>query len=226
MINKRYERNLVALTEDEQQKLFDSNVCVIGCGGLGGYVIEILSRLGVGHITAVDGDVFDESNLNRQILSEVDLIGEKKALAAKNRVARVNPDVELTPIAEFITAENGEDILKGHDLVIDALDNPSDRLLIKDICNRLGITMVHGAIGGWYGQLSVVRPGDDILDKLYGSIDGEAPPFMGNPSFIPPVVASMEVAESVKVLLKKETPLYGKLLTIDLLENEFEIIEF
>ena len=226
MISERYVRNLNALSEDDQKKLFRSNICVIGCGGLGGYIIEILARLGVGHITAVDGDVFEESNLNRQILSEVEILGEKKALAAERRVARINPDVKVRAIAEYLDEKNGKDILKGHDIVIDALDNPADRLMIQNICNELGITMIHGAIGGWYGQVCVVKPGDDTLEKIYGNSHEVTRSSMGNPSFIPPLVASIEVSECMKVLLGKGSSLEGKLLTIDLLENEYEVIEF
>lgn len=226
MIDKRYSRNFKALSEEDQYKLFDSSVCVVGCGGLGGYIIEILARLGVGKITAVDGDVFDETNLNRQLLSEDALIGKEKALAAETRVAGINPNVKLTPVVKFLTAENGEDIIKGHDIVIDALDSAEARIVLKDICRKLDLIMIHGAIGGWHGQLSVVRPEDEIIEKLYGGGFESDSKELGNPSFIPPVIASLEVTECVKVLLGKGSPLYGKLLAIDLLEEEFEVIDF
>ena len=226
MVEKRYMKNLEALSEDDQAKLLESKVCVIGCGGLGGYIIEILSRLGVGTITAVDGDVFDETNLNRQILSEMNLIGKKKALAAQDRVLRVNPEVKLLPITEFVNRDNAADIIQGHDIVIDALDNPKDRLLIKDTCKDLDMILIHGAIGGWFGQVSVVTPDDTVLEDMYGKADHPLVSHLGNPSFVPPVVASIEVSECVKILTGKGNPLKGKVLSIDLLENEFEIINF
>jgi len=223
-MEKRYIKNLGTLTEEEQVVLFDSKVCVVGCGGLGGYIIEILARLGVGHITAVDGDVFDETNLNRQLFSEPALMGVKKALAAEARVNRVNPDVKLLPVTEFFDEQNGEEILNGHDLVIDALDNVDSRLLLNDLCRKLNMVMIHGAIGNWFGQISVIRPEDNIMEALYESeLDLKK---IGNPAFIPSVIAAMEVSECVKVLLNKGSTLAGKVLTVDLLENEFEITEF
>jgi len=226
VIEGRYERNLIALSEEEQEKLFGTSVCVVGCGGLGGFIIEILARLGVGTITAVDGDVFEETNLNRQLLSEVELIGEKKAIAAEMRVARINPQVKLIPVVEFLDGDNGAEIIKGHDIVIDALDSPESRIILNDICAELGLVMIHGAIGGWFGQLSVIRPGDKTIENLYGGKSESDFKSLGNPSFIPPVIAAMEVSECVKVLLGKGSSLYGKVLLIDVLENEFEIIEF
>lgn len=226
MIKERYIRNLNAISEEEQLKLLESKVCVIGCGGLGGFVIEILARMGIGTITAVDGDVFEESNLNRQLLSEMDLVGEKKALAAQKRVSRINPDVNIIPITEFVDEKNGRGIIEGHDIVVDALDNPDDRILLKNLCEECDITMIHGAIGGWFGQVSVVRPGDTVIEKIYGKVNDMGKDTMGNPSFIPATIASIEVSECIKVLLGKGETLTNKVLCINLLENEFDIIEF
>jgi len=101
-MEQRYIRNIPALTEQECSLLRTKKIAVIGCGGLGGHIIEMLSRIGIGVIRAVDGDVFEESNLNRQLLSEVPLIGTSKAAAAAERIRRVNPDVLLEPIPAFL----------------------------------------------------------------------------------------------------------------------------
>ena len=93
----RYTRNMETLSKEENDRLKEFKVCVVGCGGLGGYVIEMLGRIGIGHITAVDGDGFDESNLNRQILSDTYCLGKNKAVAAKERMERVNPLISLNP---------------------------------------------------------------------------------------------------------------------------------
>ena len=108
------------LTTEENNSLSSFKVCVIGCGGLGGYIIEMLSRLGIGQITAVDYDVFEETNLNRQILSSMSSLGKSKAIVAKERISNINPLVKIDPIIEKLTEENAVEILKGHDEIVDA----------------------------------------------------------------------------------------------------------
>ncbi len=224
-LSKRYDRNMNALSPEECALLREKRVCVVGCGGLGGYIIEILARIGVGHLTVVDGDVFDVTNLNRQLLSSENVIGKSKAKRAKKRVAKVNSEVSVTAVCDFLTAENCIEIVSGHDVVVDALDNASARRILAAGCAEAGITVVHGAIGGWYGQVSVVPPGSAVFDVLYPEGKKDAPNPSGNPSFTPPVIASLEAAEAVKYLCGRESPLTGNLLVIDLKSMDFEIID-
>lgn len=220
----RYSRNMNTLSPDENEKLKSFRVCVIGCGGLGGYVIEMLGRLGIGTITAVDGDVFDETNLNRQLLSSEEAIGKSKAYAAEERMRTVNSDVKVYPVQTFVTEENCDEIIGGHDVVVDALDNMTARRLLEAHCEKLNIPMIHGAIAGWYGQVSAIMPGDRTLQKIYPPNENKgAETELGNPSFSPALVASIEVAEAMKVLLGRGELLQNRLLTIDLLNQEYEI---
>lgn len=222
----RYIRNMNALSETENDSLREKKVCVIGCGGLGGYIIEMLGRLGIGIIAAVDGDVFDESNLNRQILSEVSNIGKSKANQAFKRMEKVNPDITIIPISENLTEKNYRSILKGCHVVVDALDSIADRLFLQKCCEELNLPLVHGAIAGWYGQVTTVLPGDKSLDKIYSTYkDVEIENPLGNPSFIPAIVASIEVSEVVKILINRGELLRNKLLFINLLNNNYEIVE-
>lgn len=215
------------LSMEENNELRTIKVCVVGCGGLGGYVIEMLGRIGIGHITAVDGDVFDETNLNRQLLSETNLIGISKAKVAFDRMQRVNPEIELIPVNAYLDSQNGKDIIKGHDVVVDALDNAPSKMLLKDICCKLGIPLVHGAIGGWYGQVACVFPGDNTLDMLYKDVDSEGiERELGNPPFTPALIASIQASEVIKILIKRGDVLRNKVLYVDLLSMEFNIIEF
>ncbi|PAB59867.1 HesA/MoeB/ThiF family protein [Anaeromicrobium sediminis] len=218
---ERYERNMSMLSEDENKKLSSFKVCVVGSGGLGGYVIEMLGRLGIGHITAVDSDVFDETNLNRQILSTKNTIGKSKVMVAKERMDEVNDTITLNPIYKRLDGKNGEEILKGHDLVIDALDSIDTRLLLQHICKELGIPLIHGAIAGWYGQVCTILPGDDTLNIIYKKSGNGLEKKIGNPSFTPALVASIQVSEALKVLMNKGELIRKKLLYIDLLENEY-----
>lgn len=223
----RYKRNVNMLSEEENEKLKDFKVCVIGCGGLGGYIIEMLGRLGIGHITAVDGDVFDETNLNRQILSDEASLGMSKAEKAKQRMELVNSTIEVKPIAEMFTKTNGIEMLKGHDVVVDALDDIETRLVLQQLCEELQIPLVHGAIAGWYGQVATILPGDRTLDFIYArkkqpkGVEKE----LGNPSFTPAQVASIQVSEVVKLLIGRGEFLRNKILFINMLDQEYDIVE-
>ena len=223
----RYLKNMNLLSSEENEKLKDFRVCVVGCGGIGGYVIEFLARLGIGEITAIDGDVFDYSNLNRQLLSDEKSIGKSKSEAARDRVHDVNSEVVVNQIKSFLTEENCDQFIDKHHVVVDALDNMKTRKMLEEHCKKLSIPMVHGAIAGWYAQISTILPGDDILSKIYpeGAEKGIEVE-IGNPSFTPALAASIEVSEVVKLLFNKGDLLSKKLLTINLLNCEFEIFDF
>lgn len=224
----RYLRNRQAISVAQQLILFRSRVAVLGCGGLGGFVIEELARLGVGTIIAIDPDVFEEHNLNRQLLSSPATLGRTKSEAAAARVAEVNPAVTLIAHHAAYTPENGEELLHSAQVIVDALDSIPTRLALAKTCTSLGIPMVHGAIGGWYGQVCTQFPGDDTVQKLYSRwVEGKGvEQQLGNPSFTPAVVASMEVAEVCKILLGVGDPLRNRKLVINLLEMSFEEVAF
>lgn len=223
---KRYVRNHTCIGEVNQEKLKAASVCVLGCGGLGGYIIEMLVRLGVGRITVVDGDVFDETNLNRQLLSNEDNIGQSKANQAAIQMHKINSDVEVKPISKFVTKENGYEILKGHHIVVDALDDIKVRKDVCALCSEMGIPYVYGAIAGWYGQVATIYPGDHTLDILYQSTVTKGKEIeLGNPSFTPATIASVQVAEVVKLITGKGQVLRHAFMHMDLLNNEFEVFK-
>lgn len=223
-MNKRYQRNMNALTPEENEKLREYKVCVVGCGGLGGYIIEELGRLGIGQITAVDGDVFEETNLNRQLLSHMGNLGKSKAEEAKARMQEINPEITVIPIQGRLDGDNCHELIDGHHLVMDALDNIPSRKILENCCEELGLPLIHGAIAGWYGQVSTILPGDRIIDRLYpAESEKGAEMELGNPAFTPAVIASIQVAEAVKVLLGREGILRNKLLSVNLLDQEYEI---
>ena len=223
MFNRRYERNRI-FSPAEQELLAEKKVAVIGCGGLGGHLIEMLGRLGVGSIVAVDGDVFDETNLNRQLLSNENNIGSSKALAAGLHMAVVNSQVDVLSVCENLTESNAERILDGCDLVLDGLDRVGSKLMLQKICRKLDIPMIHGAIGGWFGQVTTIFPGNDTLSLIYEE-GCEVSQEDGNPSFTPAVVAGIQAAEAAKVLLGYEDVLQRKMLFIDLFTGEIQRVE-
>ncbi len=224
----RYQRNRQTISTDNQLKLFRSRVAVLGCGGLGGYVVEQLARLGVGNIVAIDPDVFEEHNLNRQLLSSIAWLGRSKAQAAQERVSEINPAVTVTARQVAYAPENGIELLQGAQVVVDALDSIPTRIALCQTCLELQVPLVHGAIAGWYGQVTTQFPGENTLQKIYGprAQSKGAEKELGNPSFTPAVVASLEVAETCKILLQKGEVLRNRELIINLLDMSFQEIAF
>ncbi len=222
----RYQRNRNMISVAEQLQLFRSSVAVIGCGGLGGYVIEELARLGVGRIVAVDPDIFEEHNLNRQLLSSPGNLGKPKVEAALTRVNEINPAVTVTPIRDAFCTANGPELLEGVTVAVDALDSIAYRLELAETCTELGIPMVHGAIGGWYGHVTTQLPGDSTVQSIYRNwVEGKGiEKHLGNPAFTPAVIASLEVAEVCKIVLGKGDLLRNRKLSIDLLDMEIHEI--
>lgn len=225
-MDRRYERNLGAISPAEQTLLLAKRVCIVGCGGLGGHLTEYMTRMGIGSLTVIDGDRFDETNLNRQLLSSEENLGLSKAAEAKQHIRRINPGLPVTAIADFLTAENAAAILAGHDLVLDALDSIPHRLMLQRICKELEIPLVHGAVEGWFGQVTTVLPGDNTLCRLYPGYTEDTEPEQGAStlSFAPSFIASVQAAEAAKVLLGREISLRGKVLFADLQANRFDIL--
>ncbi|MGB9081839.1 MAG: HesA/MoeB/ThiF family protein [Desulfuromonadaceae bacterium] len=224
----RYQRNRNMISVDEQLLLFRSRIAVIGCGGLGGYIIEELARLGVGRIVAIDPDIFEEHNLNRQLLAAPRTLGQAKVEAALARVNEINPAVAVTPIRDAFCTANGREFLNGVTVAVDALDSISYRLELAEVCTHMQIPMVHGAIGGWYGHVATQLPGDTTVQDIYRNwVEGKGiEKELGNPAFTPAVVASLQVAEVCKILLSRGELLRHRKLSIDLLDMEFHEIRY
>ena len=217
----RYERNVPALTEAECEALRRKRVLVVGCGGLGGHLIEMLARIGIGALRVVDGDVFEPSNLNRQLLSEVPTLGLSKAKAAATRINRVNPEVEVEAVTENMTEVNAHELLQGCDAVLDGLDNIESRRVLASACTRAGIPYIYGAVNGWVAQAAISMPGDHLVDILYPK-----DVIIKNKSvlsFTPALCASIQVSLCVKLLVGRAVET-GTVCYFDLLNQEFETI--
>jgi molybdopterin/thiamine biosynthesis adenylyltransferase len=217
ILPRRYLRNFGTLGWEGQIALLKSTAAVIGLGGLGGNVVEGLARAGIGCLVVVDGDVFTDHNLNRQLLSEEARLGGAKTEAARARVEAINGAVEVITCPEMAGAQRLADILRGVDVVVDALDRLPTRLILQDAASRAGIPLVHGAIAGWTGQVMTVLPGDLGLRALYGE---EVPAQgaeveLGCPAATPMMVAAWQVQEVVKLLTGQGKILRHQLLFID-----------
>lgn len=223
----QYERNFPAISAEEQEMLRRKHVLVLGCGGLGGYLIELLARLGVGRLTVVDGDGFESSNLNRQLYSAPTVLGRSKAVTAAERVRAIAPNTAVEPVQAFFTEQNSDKLVQGTDLVMDALDNLPARLLLEDTCDRCHVPYVHGAILGWNLQVTTGLPGSGVLHELYGGISQQTTDDPANKtslSMTPAVCAGLQVAEAVKLLTGQPPALSGKLLLLNLRTMEQRII--
>lgn len=220
-MDERYARNIPALTEAECLSLREKRILVVGCGGLGGHIIDMLARLGVGFLRLVDGDVFEPSNLNRQLLSAVPLLGIRKAKSAGDHVRRVNPDVTVEPVDVFMTEGNVRQLLNGCHIVMDALDNIPGRKLLASACAEMGIPYVYGAIQGWVAQAAVFMPDNNPMEVLFPEdIEIRDKSVL---SFTPAMCAAMQVSLCVKLLMGRPVET-GTIYYFDLLNQEFEAI--
>ncbi len=216
----RYRRNLGTLGPDGQTCLFASHALVVGLGGLGGYVVEQLARCGVGRITGVDPDVFDESNLNRQLLATTATLGRRKVDGAQERIALVNPACTFAGVAGC-HRDISDAVWAGVDIVFDCLDSIADRLDLAGICARTERVLIHGAVAGWYGQVAVVWPGQDVLGAIYPQTTPGWEQDLGTPPFTVALTAGLMVAQGIKVLIGAPVPRDGRLEFLDLWESRW-----
>jgi len=216
-------KNLAIFSEEERKSLKSKTILVAGCGGLGGSVIELLARTGIGHLILVDMDSFEPSNMNRQILCTTETLGKGKAETAAKRVLSINPEADVKVAACRIDTENAASLVRGCDIVIDALDSVQTRLLLEDACDAEQIPLIHGAVNGWALQVGICPPGSGMLHLLFGG--KEATEHAGGGIAMTVFTCSaFEVSEAVKLLLDRPDTLSGKVLFFDLLSKESQIL--
>jgi molybdopterin-synthase adenylyltransferase len=220
---ERYGKNIGTLGLEGQRRLLASRVSVVGLGGLGGHVVEASARLGIGRIVGIDKDVFDESNLNRQLLCDTENIGASKAQQAALRVAKVNPAVEFVGHAKAFE-ELGDGIWRDSDLVFDCLDSISARRELAARCDEASVPLVHGAIAGWCGQVGVCPPGAGMIEKIYRGTEHGVEEGLGNLHVTAAIAANLMVAKAVPLLLGHPSR-EGRLVLFDLLEDDWETAE-
>jgi molybdopterin/thiamine biosynthesis adenylyltransferase len=218
VLPERYRRNLGTVGWDGQLALLQSTVGVVGAGGLGGWIIEGLARMGVGRLIVIDGDSFEENNLNRQAFCTERDLGRPKVEAARQRVAEVNAAVDVVTHHLRVGQEEMVRLLRGADVLVDALDSLPSRLDLQRAARILAVPLVHGAIAGYVAQVMTILPEDAGLLGLYG---GERVPERGvevqwgNPAATPMMAASWQVQEVVKLITRRGDPLRHRLLFMD-----------
>lgn len=228
----RYLRNRESISIEEQLSLAESRVAVAGAGGLGGHVILLLARLGIGQLVVVDRDVFDETNLNRQALCNDKALGKSKADEAVLAVESINPGVEVIPYQVKLDFSNASEILAGSDVVVDALDNVPDRFVLENVAKRLGIPLVHGALAGFEGRVMTIFPDDPGLKYLYGnkgaSGDKSKSPeaILGVPTVTPCIIAALQAMEVFKIILNRGKTFRNVMVHVDLETGEIKEFVF
>ena len=223
IVPERFDRSMGTVGLKGQIHLLEATVAVAGCGGLGGLVVDLLARSGVGRLHLADGDHFSASNLNRQILSSEPRLGKGKAETAAEQVRSINEAIDVEIFADYLDENSIGTFLEGANVAVDALDNNRSRRLLLRSCRERSIPLVHGAIGGFWGQLQVIRGGGRTLFDGDGDKGVEAT--TGNPSFTPALIASLEVTEVVKLLTGLPPLPEGVLLWVDLERLEFRRLQ-
>lgn len=201
--------------------LINCGVFIAGLGGLGGYLLEHMLRLGPGFIRAADGDLFDETNLDRQLLSAPSQLGRPKAEAAAERAKLVAPGLDFEAVSEFLDGENCLRLLRGCALALDGLDNAESRLVLERGCAEVGIPLVHGAASGLCFEAGVIPPGSGMLARLYPPGRQAMDRMARGPAVA--ACAAIQCAQAEQILRGERPTLWGKLLTADLAGPSFDI---
>lgn len=248
---KRYEgmayweivsRQMGILNKKEQLKLKESKITVIGCGGIGGAVLDMLARMGVGCLRIVDKDSFDISNINRQMMSSFYNVGKSKIMVTEETLRSINPFLEVEAIEKELNSHNVGKILKGSDLVVDALDNLLSRIIVSRYASKIGISFVHGAVHGTMGQVTIFAPDTPTYEELFKmpssgknltervveqvkKLNKDTPPVIAS---VPNIVGCLEAFEVLKLITGLGKPIISpKVLFFDLFKDEpFSIVNF
>jgi molybdopterin-synthase adenylyltransferase len=229
IIPLRYLRNVGTVGLTGQIKMLESTVAVVGAGGLGGNIIELLARNGIGHIIIIDDDRFSEPDLNRQIMSTEADLDEPKAEVARKRAMTVNSSTDVTARQERLTPKNAATLLRGARVVADGLDNLQSRYAVEQACRDLEVPYVYGAIAGLGGHVMTVFPQDPGLSSIYGPADVASgrgiETAIGTPAVTPAIIAALQVQEVIKIITGVGTPVRNRILIIDASRGAIDAVE-
>ncbi|RAP46407.1 MAG: hypothetical protein BZ135_03720 [Methanosphaera sp. rholeuAM6] len=242
LYNNMISRQVEVFTPEEQETLRTTPIVVIGCGGLGGTIIEQLVRSGFEQLTIIDQDVFDQTNLNRQVRSNVDTIGKSKVVVTNDAMKKINPNVNITFHDLTVSQDNISEVFKGNKVLIDAVDNVYTRVLISREARKQDMTFVHAAVDKTMGQLAVFEPDSISYEELFNlksvgkelddgvkeyllSLSVKKPQVLG---ITPAIFASLQVGETIKCILGRDDVILApKLLLWDIFDtSSFRLIDF
>ena len=225
----RYSRHIIMddVGPEGQAALLDSEVLVVGAGGLGAPVLQYLAAAGVGTLAIADDDEVELSNLQRQVIHGTDDVGRPKVDSAREFVAQLNPDIDVETHQTRVTQDNAEELIDGRDVVVDASDNFPTRFLLNDACMLADVPLSHGAVYRFEGQATTL-----LGSPCYRCLFPEAPPEGAVPDcatagvlgVLPGTVGAIQATEVLKLLLGEGDPLDGRLLAYDAREMTMEFV--
>src|SRR6516165_571984 len=231
---ERYSRQILfsGIGEEGQERILGASAVLVGCGAIGTAVAGLLARAGIGRLRVIDRDFVERSNLQRQTLFDEFDAGEAlpKAVAAERHLHAINSNTQVEAIVADLAPKNAEELLDGFSLILDGTDNFETRLLVNDVAISLGIPWIYAAVLGSYGVVMVVRPGETaclacLLESDSACAGDEATcETLGVLGSAAGMVASIEVAEALKILAGKSQTLHGRLVSCDLWSGKFQSI--
>ena len=227
----RYSRQtmLSEIGEEGQQKIRQSSVLVVGCGGLGSAVCTYLVAAGIGQLFIIDADTVAIHNLQRQVLYRENQVGKSKAMQAQKSLQELNSEVKITAFDDYFSAENAAELVKKADIVIDASDNFKTRYLINDVCVRLDKPFIYGAISEFCGQLAVFNYQRGSTYRCLFPDEAEMVAsqkgVVGVFGVLPAIIGSLQANETIKLITHYGEPLINKLFTLNLKNNQTAIVE-
>jgi len=218
IVPARYIKNFEAMDLREQVKLCEGSALVCGCGGLGGVIVQLLARAGVGRLRLVDPDVFVTSNLNRQWMSETANLGSSKAAESARRALAINPFIEIEYLSLGLDERNGFQLLADMQIALDALDNLEARFALETAARKRNIPLIHGAVAGWWGQMAVFPPDSPhSLQTVYGAMRHRDPAeeALGVLGPTAALVGSFQAMEALRILAGREPVHADRFLYVD-----------
>ncbi|HEY8140125.1 MAG TPA: ThiF family adenylyltransferase [Nitrososphaera sp.] len=228
---QRYSRQLMLeeIGFEGMVKIRSAKVCVVGAGGIGNPVITQLVAMGIGSLRIVDRDVIEVTNLHRQHLYTDEDIGRVKVEAAAERLRKLNPGVQIEAVPTSVTKFTAEGIVKGFDVVIDALDSVDARYALNDACIKNSIPLIYAGAIGVTGSVSTILPNKSAcLRCMFPELNEDEMPACSTEGVHPSIlylVAGIQVSEAVKIIKGEEPTLVNKLLYIDLGQLSFDKVE-
>ena len=228
IVPDRYVRNMKTFAPEDQITLLKSRVCVVGLGGLGGVLVEILARVGIGNLDLIDGDIFEDSNLNRQFLSSQSLLKTTKTEAAEKRIGEINSSITVQCHFEYLKENNADRLVKNAHVAVDCLDNIRSRFLLEKTSKKIGVPLVSAAVAGVSGHITSIFPEDTGLRLIYGETENLSQKgvevSLGCLPQAVTLIAAAEASEVVKIILNRGSLLRNKLFVIDLMDNTVDVL--
>lgn len=216
-----FEKNMDFFTLSQDEKIRQTKVAVIGAGALGQMAAHQLVRSGFEQLILVDGDVLEYSNFNRQLYALYSTLNQSKTEVLKRQLLDIHPQIDIKSYETFLDEKNGKELISGADIVVDCVDDIETKVYLEKLADELNIPLVHGAVEGWYGQVTTVLPGDRVLEQLYMHRKKQQVS-----ALMPTVsaVAALQVGEVLKLATGKGELLHRKVMFVDMLNSDFSWI--